>query len=64
MNRDGGSGGFASHIQHSVVRRVLVSRGVPTAFAAGERGSWRTLELVMTKASSESTDVFEGWNKN
>ena len=64
MNRDEGSGCFASRIQRSVVRHVLVSGGVPTAFAAGERGSWRTLELVMMKANSESTEAFEGWNKN
>ena len=38
MNRDEGSGGFASRIQRSVVRHVLVSGGAPTAFAAGERG--------------------------
>ena len=60
MNRDEGSGGFASRIQHSVVRQVLVSGGVPTAFAAGERGA----NFGIMKVNSESTEAFEGWNKN
>jgi len=44
--------------KYSSVEECLL-RSQPVRGGVGE-----LLELVMTKASLESTDAFEGWNKN